>query len=454
MSDNGQVENIEILKKEMQKQQKELEWSKNRVLKLEKELASSKSTLMINEKEMKEVKETYSQLREENTELKNKVSTLKEKLRLVLPDELKLELKKSKELLTIKENTIDDLNSEITAITNELNESREKFEEEISKTAEKLITLETSKDETINKLKSEINTNQNKMKDLEKLVGKKEAEKDEVMIQMADLKGLQTEFLTEQKKIVGHFGDQDLKIKEQESILRKKQDVINKLKSELGKIQPKAKEDKEKTKLISELQVILDQKDAQIHQLMMDLENYRNAEQKLHNLQSLNEEQKMSNRQKVQGYESFILTLQTELKDVREQLFESETLRAEQQGSIERFEALIGQVQTQMDHKESYTQSAPPAYSASASGGGSADAVKYFFDSLIEKVKSNISALQLASAMSQTRERVEKILPRHGVLLELSTLARQLQEYPEGSGLDTETQALLLAKVEEWKSII
>ena len=113
MSDDNQADNIESLKSEMQKQQKELEWSKTRVTKLEKELASSKSTLMTDQKELDELRDRDSKFLNENTDLKKQIIGLEEKIKLFVPDELKQELEENKELLAEKDKTIQDLQDPI-----------------------------------------------------------------------------------------------------------------------------------------------------------------------------------------------------------------------------------------------------------------------------------------------------------------------------------------------------
>ena len=52
------------------------------------------------------------------------------------------------------------------------------------------------------------------------------------------------------------------------------------------------------------------------------------------------------------AYEAYILTLQTELYDIKNQFQESESLRREQQVHIERLEALFAQVQATIDETE------------------------------------------------------------------------------------------------------
>lgn len=454
MSDDNQADNIESLKKEMQKQQKELEWSKSRITKLEKELASSKSTLMTDQKELDELRDRDSKFLNENTDLKKQIIGLEEKIKLFVPDELKQELQENKELLAEKDKTIQDQQDHIAALMKETTEFREKYEEEISQTAEKLIMLESSKEEIITQLKSKIDAKQDKRNDMEKLIAKKEAEKEELMIQFADLEGLQTEVLKEQQKILPRLKAQEAKIKELETIITKKENEIIKLQSEMDKILPKAKEDKEKDKLITEFQTVLQAQEGKVQQLMMEIDRYRNLDTEIHNLRILNDEQKIKYREKAKSYDSFILTLQSDLNDVRNQLIESEKLRIEQQSSISRLEALIGQVETQIGERESFTKVPLVTTSPSSAQGGSADAVLYFLNALVEKVKSNITVLQLTRAMTKTQEQIEKIFPGHSILHELSALARQLQEYPEGTEIDTQIQALLIATVEEWKNML
>ena len=314
--------------------------------------------------------------------------------------------------------------------------------------------LESSKEEIITKLKSKIDAKQDKRNEMEKLIAKKEAEKEELMIQFADLEGLQTEVLKEQQKILPRLKAQEAKIKELETIITKKENEIIKLQSEMDKIMPRAKEDKEKDKLITEFQTVLQTQEGKVQQLMMEIDRYRNLETEIHNLRILNDEQKIKYREKAKSYDSFILTLQSDLNDVRNQLIESEKLRIEQQSSISRLEALIGQVETQIGERESFTKVPPVTTSPSSAPGGSADAVLYFLNSLVEKVKSNITVLQLTRAMAKTQEQIEKIFPGHSILHELSALTRQLQEYPEGTEIDTQIQALLIATVEEWKNML
>ncbi len=56
--------------------------------------------------------------------------------------------------------------------------------------------------------------------------------------------------------------------------------------------------------------------------------------------------------------------------------------------------------------------------------------------------------------MEQIRDTIVKIFRWHPALYELATFARRLKKSPEGTGLDAETQSLLIEKVDEWKNRI
>ncbi|MDD1777325.1 MAG: hypothetical protein LUQ65_04080, partial [Candidatus Helarchaeota archaeon] len=94
-----------------------------------------------------------------------------------------------------------------------------------------------------------------------------------------------------------------------------------------------------------------------------------------------------------------------------------------------------------------------PSKVASASGPPMTDVFK-LLDSIKEKAKSGITAIQLANEMEQTRDAIVKIFRWHPALYELATFARQLKKYAEGKQLENETRTLLLEKVDEWKNRI
>jgi hypothetical protein len=94
-----------------------------------------------------------------------------------------------------------------------------------------------------------------------------------------------------------------------------------------------------------------------------------------------------------------------------------------------------------------------PSKQASAVGAPMADVFK-LLDSIKEKAKSGITAIQLANEMEQTRDAIVKIFRWHPALYELATFARRLKKYAEGVPLENETRTLLLEKVEEWKNRI
>jgi chromosome segregation ATPase len=277
-------------------------------------------------------------------------------------------------------------------------------------------------------------------KELQKQIEKLEAQNYELKLQLADVKGLQTMAKDERDEITESFDKQAARIKE--------------------------------------LQAIINEKDEQISELSGGLD-----------------------AQKMQAYDDFVLKLQTELNQVKQQLARSEQLRTEQQTSIERFEAILAQVQEHLEQQEATaaaeaTQAAraaqqayeaqaaqaaqanqqlnysttlpeiaqlaagapqprsPTTMSASLGTTGTEAEVIKLLDSIAQRARSGIPAQQLGNEMEQIRNKIVEIFQWHPALFELAAFSRRLKAASADTQVDANTLNNLLSQIENWKKRI
>lgn len=306
------------------------------------------------------------------------------------------------------------------------------------KEIEKLTAVIETQKQEINKYTS-MGKKGTSVKELQSLLKKKEAEVHELELKMSDLESIQTEFLTEQGQVVESF-------------------------------------EKNQSRM-SELETIIRQQKAEIERLSTGMD-----------------------AQKMKSYDEFVQKLQSEMKQVRDQLANSERVRTEQAGSIERFEVLLGQVQSQIEQQEaikaSFQQPPPPpmpptppqpvfttpispptvppppmstptpaapiptipstiphAPPASAPEGPKNDAAM-LLDRIIMRANSGLTGIQLAQEMEQIRNKIVEIFQWHPALFELAAFARRLKSQPGEAVLDANSLQNLTEKIQAWKSRI
>jgi hypothetical protein len=267
------------------------------------------------------------------------------------------------------------------------------------------------------------------IKDLIKEVDNKEAKIDELYIQIADLEGLQTEMTTEQNEIGQAFEQNRARIKELEDIINQQKERIAELSTGL-------------------------------------------------------------NAQKLKAYDDFVSQLQNQLNDAKSQLANSERLRSEQAGSIEKFETLLMQVTSQIEQQEAAQvarqqqvpaqprmpqmqippapqipgQIAPPQSAPSQPAPALPADVQFpksteiqvisLLDKIAQIGRSGITGQEIGMQMEQIRAKIVEIYQWHPVLFEVAAFARRLKATPIGVALDATTLGSLLEQVEGWKARI
>ncbi len=290
----------------------------------------------------------------------------------------------------------------------------------------------------IDKLKSKLEDLSRKgVKELQNELKKKQAEVDELHLKIADIDGLQTEMLTEQKEIVTSFESQAGRTKELETINQELQAEIQRLSTGLD-------------------------------------------------------------AQKLKAYDEFVLQLQNELNLVKNELQQSEQIRSEQEGSIGKFELMLNQIQSQISQQEAAAAVAPPPMQApippqptptqapqsyapaqpqyqpippqapamapqptpqqpaqiTPPVSGPKAQVIMLFDSILVKAQTGMTAPQLAAEMEQIRNQIVEIFEWHPTLFELAAFARRVKRGPANTPIDPTTLQSLIEKVEAWKQRI
>ncbi|NVM54115.1 MAG: hypothetical protein HWN66_10480 [Candidatus Helarchaeota archaeon] len=331
------------------------------------------------------------------TELENSIGTKDEEIKTKAEkiEELAAQAEQMEVGVNLYQNTIQELNNKIKDL---------EAKREASSEAAKYEKLLENKDKTINILKKEISDLNVTMETLKSSKEGKEISAGEVTgLDSKNILGMLEEklFRDEKDKLILFFKENDEKIKNLRNLIKTQKDElersksendknkaeINKQKMEINKLKTEVK-NKEKnlkkmekeldrsSKTIRDLQSEVDLESAisqvdkkgrivaRIDEMSklreridsleesFELEKQQHAElqNKYAELESSSDSQKAIQQKKT--YESYILTLQTELYDVKHTLEESEALRAEQQIHIDRLEALIAQVSVQIDQQE------------------------------------------------------------------------------------------------------
>lgn len=303
----------------------------------------------------------------------------------------------------------------------------------------------------IEKLNSKIESFKAKgIKELQHDLKKKEVEVDELHLKLVEFESLQTEMLKEQEEIVQAFERQSEHIKELDALNQRQQDEIARLSQGLD-------------------------------------------------------------AQKLKAMDDFVHQLQTELRQAKTDLDASEQLRSEQAQSINRFESLLAQFESQIEQQVEAVPAAQPVVPQSPQAtipmypappqptmqvprhipeptpssvpstyvppqvppsfppaplqtpepiapavpiSGAKGEVVRLLDTIATKAQSGMAAVQLGTEMEQIRNRIVEIFEWHPTLFELAAFARRLKKSPPTEGIDPETLHLLLEKIASWKERI
>ena len=375
---------------------------------------------------------TRTELAQEQAKFEEQISNIaasQEKMNLERDTRIKL----LQTQLESKESRIEELQSLLEG-NKGLNELQAKFniQKTLGDKKQKKIDTLTAQNQKleaqIEKLTSKLNDLKKKgVKELQNELKKKQAEVDELHLKFADIDGLQTEVLSEQKDIIKSFEHQATRNKE--------------------------------------LETLNQQQKAEIERLSTGL-----------------------NAQKLKAYDEFVLQLQTDLKAVTNQLTQSEQIRSEQAGSIDKFESMLEQIQNQISQQEAaaaaYTPpppapvqpmqapipqpaapiptlqpslpvtpaapAQPPAQIMPPVSGPKAKVIM-LFDTILVKAQTGLTAPQLADEMEQIRNQIVEVFEWHPTLFELAAFARRIKKGPANTPIDPQTVQLLIEKIEAWK---
>ena len=396
-----------------------------------KELRGSVAALQV------DLDHTRNELAQERAKFEEQISNIaaeQEKMNLERDTRIKL----MQTQMESKESRIEELQSLLEG-NKGLKELQDKFniQKTLSDKKQKQIDTLTAQNQKleaqIEKLTSKLNDLKGKgVKELQNELKKKQAEVDELHLKIADIDGLQTEVLIEQKDIIKSF--------EHQATLNKELETLNQ------------------------------QQKAEIERLSTGL-----------------------NAQKLKAYDEFVLQLQTDLKAVKNQLTQSEQIRSEQMGSIDKFESMLEQIQNQISQQEAtaaaYTPPPPapvqpmqapiPQYAAPIPSlqpsppvapvapapaqapaqimppvSGPKAKVIMLFDTILVKAQTGLSAPQLATEMEQIRNQIVEVFEWHPTLFELAAFARRIKNGPPNTPIDPQTVQLLIEKIEAWKQRI
>ncbi len=405
-------------------------------------------------------------------------------------------IKELEAAISEKDNKIKQLDDDLKTLTAKLVVSESDFERQISKIAEEQDKMNAEREAQIKALEIRIKMREDKIQELEGLLDEKKAVKE----------------LQDKNKILKSLNDKN----------KKEIDSINseneKLRQEIEKLSNKLKG----VKSIKELESIIEKKDGEIHELNLKLLDvagiqselkgeqdeiataFEKQQTRIRELEEINTQQQQQitdlsvglDAQKIQAYDNFVQQLQTELNEVKSQLTNSERLRGEQASSIEKFEAILGQIQEQIDEKEAAAAAAaanpppiqaaqvpvmppqpvqphftpappqltpaqlgvpapvrapvPPA--ATSTDAPRAEAIK-LLDSIISEINRGLSAPQIGAYMEEVRNKIVEVFQWHPTLFELAAFAKRLSDSPPGP-VDPDNLAMLLDKINAWKKRI
>lgn len=273
-------------------------------------------------------------------ELKDELEKRKEEIRILESKRENLgDISKYEKMLATKDKTIDLLKREISDLT-EKSQALESSEEGPKEDLKKESPSAETKDLTIKKI-AEILGNKLSPEELNKIILTFQEKEARVQKQKAELTKLKSELKDKEKAV---------KLLEKNLDRSKKTVQDLQTETEIGTAITQVEKTKKTKARVDEASRLSER----IEVLEQTLEEQKDENLKLQercNLLEKTTDAKVMLEQK-NAYEAYILTLQTELYDIKNQFQESESLRKEQQVHIERLETLFAQVQATIDETE------------------------------------------------------------------------------------------------------
>ena len=140
---------------------------------------------------------------------------------------------------------------------------------------------------------------------------------------------------------------------------------------------------------IDELNILRERIDLLEEKLELEKQEHAELQKRYSELESTSDAQEMVQQKKT--YESYILTLQTELYDIKHKFDESERLRTDQDMHIDRLEGLMAQISAQMDQEEAIPPQEPVI-----------ERPKTLREELLGEIKESIQKPQAEPLLGQT----------------------------------------------------
>lgn len=295
-----------------------------------------------------------------NKELKDKLETQKEEIKArESKKEVSEDISKYEKMLSTKDKTIDLLKKEIADLTEKLQVSEAPIEEisageakdfNVKRMAE--ILEDKVSPEEQNKIILSFQEKEARIENLSSLTKRQKSELDKNTEEIEKFKSETNKQKIELNKLKSELKDKEKAVKQLGKNLDRSKKAMQNLESEVDIESAITKVEKtKKTKAHVDESTTLRDRIESLEETL-ELEKDENAKLKEKCLEFEKSTDAQAVLQQKNAYEAYILTLQTELYDIKHQFQESESLRNEQQVHIERLEALMVQVQAMMDETE------------------------------------------------------------------------------------------------------
>ncbi|TFG04849.1 MAG: hypothetical protein EU536_03655 [Promethearchaeota archaeon] len=297
---------------------------------------------------------TIKELKNDLEKRNNEIDTLKER------KEAGADIERYEKLLTTKDKTISilkkeisDLNARISSFGSTEEKEPVPFTEMSHKDGIELLDGLAGKisEPEYNKLMSIFKDTTEKLKDFESFSKKQKGDFDKLKHEAEKSRSEITKYKADINKLKSELKDKDKELKQLQKNIDRSEKMIKDLQSEvdLESAISQIEEKKESFARIDELNKLRERID--LLEENLDWEKQQNAElQKKCAILEQSTDAQSALEQK-NTYEQYILTIQTELYDIKHKLDESEALRNEQQVHIDRLEALIAEVTAQIDQQ-------------------------------------------------------------------------------------------------------
>ncbi|MHA1278839.1 MAG: hypothetical protein ACTSQ8_16740 [Candidatus Helarchaeota archaeon] len=336
---------INDLEKIIDEKSSEIEKKAEKIEELIKKLENAEAGVNLYQNTIKELK----------IELEKRDKELQE---VISQKEAPADIKKYEQIIETKDKTINILKREIS----DLNAKLESLKSSEPKTApltstdaravtKKIMELIKSKlsETEQNSILAALEKNDNEIKELQSLFKKQKSELSKKNGEIESFKSEIKKNKSDINKLKSDLKDKDKFIKKLEKELTRSKKIIEDLESEVDLESAISQVEKRKKVVarIEEDRKLRDRIDNLEENLEWEKQQFAELKKKYEELLSTSDAQAALEQKKT--YESYILTLQTELYDIKHQLETSERLRSEQQVHIDRLEAIIAQIQVQMD---------------------------------------------------------------------------------------------------------